>query len=52
MTIYVVNYFYPGNAYAGIIGAYDSLAKAEAAVTATKIDYSDCTFIITTCAVE
>lgn len=52
MTIYVVQYFYPGGEYAGIIGVYSSEAKADAAIIKHQDEYNDCRFTVTEANVE
>lgn len=52
MDVYIVSYFYSDGTYAGIIGVYDSESKADAAIFANQLNYSDCTFAITAATVE
>jgi hypothetical protein len=53
MTVWVVTYFYPEGAYAGIIGVYDSELKAADAIHKARTrDYPDCIFVTTEGSVE
>lgn len=50
MKVFVLYYLDQGGTFMGILGAYDTPEKVDAALEKAKADYDDCTFGI--CAAE